>query len=238
MKTPVIALTCRSIQKDTSTLLYDSSSYFQAVEMARGFPVLLPLCTEALAEKAVHYADALIVTGGIDCDPAIYHQACTYSVDPDIELDRSDIALYRAFLKAGKPILGICRGIQIINAAEGGTLIQDICSQIPGTLEHNQLKRNITEREAFSHTVTCIKGSLLHEIYSSTCNVNSFHHQCIDIAAPSFTVTARSEDGLIEGIEKKDVTAVQWHPENLCANADHLALFQWLVNQASAKQTA
>ncbi len=237
MKKPIIALTCRIATKDSSTLLYDTQSYFNAIELAGGFPILLPLCTDEQAEQALQCADALAVTGGVDCDPSLYHKPNTYSLDTDPILDQSDIALYRAFNKAGKPILGICRGIQIINAAEGGTLIQDIGKEAPGCLEHNQLKRDITDREAFSHKVSFTENSLLHSIYSDTCEVNSFHHQCIDIPSPSFTVTCHSEDGIIEGIEKKDVIAVQWHPENLCAHADHLALFKWLVNQASAKQT-
>ena len=193
--------------------------------------------TEEEAEQIAGLFDGLVVTGGGDCDPALYGEENTHSEIVEHDIDMSDILLYKAFVKAGKPVLGICRGIQLINIAEGGSLIQDIPSEPEGYMEHNQ--RNLPDHPVgtTAHSCTFVQGSILHEIFSDSHEVNTYHHQAIRRLAEGFRASAYSTDGLIEGIEKENVTAVQWHPERLIHDEKHLRLMQWFIEQCSAHQT-
>lgn len=184
-------------------------------------------------EQAVQDAltcDGLLLPGGGDMDPKFYGQeripACG---EPNLLRDAAEPLLLRAFLAADKPVLGICRGIQVMNAVLGGDLYQDI-----KPFEH--LPHN--DHWAKVHTVTVRRGTLLSRILGQdTVLVNSQHHQAVDRVAPGFTLAALSEDGIVEAIEKPDARfclGVQWHPEWLSDTDPAMqGLFDAFVNACS-----
>lgn len=184
-------------------------------------------------EQAVQDAltcDGLLLPGGGDMDPKFYGQeripACG---EPNLLRDAAEPLLLRAFLAADKPVLGICRGIQVMNAVLGGDLYQDI-----KPFEH--LPHN--GHWAKVHTVTVRRGTLLSRILGQdTVLVNSQHHQAVDRVASGFTLAALSEDGIVEAIEKPDARfclGVQWHPEWLSdADPAMQGLFDAFVNACS-----
>lgn len=184
-------------------------------------------------EQAVQDAltcDGLLLPGGGDMDPKFYGQARIPACgEPNLLRDAAEPLLLRAFLAADKPVLGICRGIQVMNAVLGGDLYQDIKS-----FEH--LPHN--DHWAKVHTVTVRRGTLLSRILGQdTVLVNSQHHQAVDRVAPGFTLAALSEDGIVEAIEKPDAgfcLGVQWHPEWLSdADPAMQSLFDAFVNACS-----
>lgn len=181
-------------------------------------------------EQAVQDAltcDGLLLPGGGDMDPKFYGQARIPACgEPNLLRDAAEPLLLRAFLAADKPVLGICRGIQVMNAVLGGDLYQDI-----KPFEH--LPHN--DHWAKVHTVTVRRGTLLSRILGQdTVLVNSQHHQAVDRVAPGFTLAALSEDGIVEAIEKPDARfclGVQWHPEWLSdADPAMQSLFDAFVN--------
>ena len=184
-------------------------------------------------EQAVQDAltcDGLLLPGGGDMDPKFYGQeripACG---EPNLLRDAAEPLLLRTFLAADKPVLSICRGIQVMNAVLGGDLYQDI-----KPFEH--LPHN--GHWAKVHTVTVRRGTLLSRILGQdTVLVNSQHHQAVDRVAPGFTLAALSEDGIVEAIEKPDARfclGVQWHPEWLSdADPAMQGLFDAFVNACS-----
>lgn len=184
-------------------------------------------------EQAVQDAltcDGLLLPGGGDMDPKFYGQARIPAYgEPNLLRDAAEPLLLRAFLAADKPVLGICRGIQVMNAVLGGDLYQDI-----KPFEH--LPHN--GHWAKVHTVTVRRGTLLSRILGQdTVLVNSQHHQAVDRVAPGFTLAALSEDGIVEAIEKPDARfclGVQWHPEWLSdADPAMQGLFDAFVNACS-----
>ena len=184
-------------------------------------------------EQAVQDAltcDGLLLPGGGDMDPKFYGQeripACG---EPNLLRDTAEPLLLRTFLAADKPVLGICRGIQVMNAVLGGDLYQDI--KPFQHLPHNGHWAKV-------HTVTVRRGTLLSRILGQdTVLVNSQHHQAVDRVAPGFTLAALSEDGIVEAIEKPDARfclGVQWHPEWLSdADPAMQGLFDAFVNACS-----
>lgn len=184
-------------------------------------------------EQAVQDAltcDGLLLPGGGDMDPKFYGQARIPACgEPNLLRDAAEPLLLRAFLAADKPVLGICRGIQVMNAVLGGDLYQDI-----KPFEH--LPHN--GHWAKVHTVTVRRGTLLSRILGQdTVLINSQHHQAVDRVAPGFTLAALSEDGIVEAIEKPDARfclGVQWHPEWLSdADPAMQSLFDAFVNACS-----
>ena len=184
-------------------------------------------------EQAVQDAltcDGLLLPGGGDMDPKFYGQARIPACgEPNLLRDAAEPLLLRAFLAADKPVLGICRGIQVMNVVLGGTLYQDIkpFEHVP----HN-------DHWAKVHTVTVRRGTLLSRLLGQdTVLVNSQHHQAVDRVAPGFTLAALSEDGIVEAIEKPDARfclGVQWHPEWLSdADPAMQGLFDAFVNSCS-----
>ena len=213
----LIGLTCRETQVYISKALYNNLAYVDYLKAADPdvLAVTLPVVTAEEAKRFADILDGLFITGGEDIDPLFYHEEPDGSEAPyDRKFDESDFALYHAFVEAGKPVLGVCRGIQVINVAEGGSLIQDIPS-LTGT-QHNQLKAEppIHPDETF-HTVQTADNTLLRMLVGTQISVNSFHHQAVKEPAPTLTVSAYSPDGIIEAVEKDRVLAVQWHPERM-----------------------
>ena len=143
--------------------------------------------------------------------------------------------LLKAARAAHKPILCVCRGVQVLNVTFGGTLIQDIPSQLPEALRHMQIP---VDRADPTHSVDIVKDSYLYDAFGNeTVLTNSFHHQCINKVAPGFSVSAKARDGVIEAIELKEerILGVQWHPEEMVhAHPEHLGLFKRLVDAAKS----
>lgn len=233
---PLILMTARYEQKEYNDVYYDNVSYFRYVKENGGMTVLAPFIkTEEEADAYAERFDGLLITGGEDCDPSLYGEANTFSKDLNPAMDASDILLYHAFRKADKPVLGICRGIQVINIAEHGTLYQDLVAQAPSRKEHNQFRLGKKNgKQDYCHENVFEEDTVLCSIYGKKAMVNSFHHQAVKDAAPGFVISARSEDGIIEGIEKENVIAVQWHPERL-ADEGSAALMQCFLKQCSVQ---
>jgi putative glutamine amidotransferase len=214
-------------------------TYTGAVSRAGGLPIILPIADDepGMIGEFLDTLDGLLFTGGEDVAPAYYGEAIDeHCQEPDRERDLFEIHLARAALSRRTPVLGICRGLQLLNVAAGGTLYQDIACR-PGTLQHHAASAG--DRQKLIHAVRILPGSRLYAIMGvDKTEVTSTHHQFIKEVAPGFHVTAESlEDGIVEGIEQPDypfLVAVQWHPERMVHDhTEHLALFRGLVTSAN-----
>lgn len=181
-----------------------------------------------LPDDNVDY-DGLILCGGNDINPAYYNEEINGSINIDHERDQAEFALLKKFLKTGKPILGICRGFQLMNVAFGGTLIQN--------LENVQVHRKATPPELV-HAVTAEKGSVFERLYGESFSVNSYHHQGLDQIGNGLRVTMRANDGLAEAFEHETAPylGVQWHPERMCLEqkrddaVDGIKVFEYFLS--------
>jgi putative glutamine amidotransferase len=176
--------------------------------------------------------DGVLLTGGVDVDPRAYGEAPHPTVELDATRDDYELALAKLAIARDLPLLAICRGVQVLNVAAGGTLIQDLPSQHPSATPHA-----INEpRNAIAHDVTIAPGTCLSMLLGKPAMaVNSRHHQAVKDAAPGFVVSAVSPDGVVEAIERPASTfcvGVQWHPENFWATGQFVGLFQGLVRAA------
>jgi len=237
---PLIGIPSRSDQTSRSStpIFTQNRAYVEAVAIASGAPVLIPLNLDEEALRAIYERlDGLLLAGGGDLDPKHYgeaiHEKCG---KPDEARDVVELTLARWSLAEGLPVLGICRGIQVLNVAAGGTLYQDIASQVPGSLKHHDLGPDHSRRYR-AHQVTVNGASHLAAILGQRrVGVNSMHHQTVKDLAPGFRVVARATDGVIEAIEGHDhpfAVAVQWHPEELVEDAPPMRrLFEELVSAA------
>lgn len=189
--------------------------YAAAVERAGGIPVLIPLIEDpTFLAGLMGRLDGLILAGGHDVTPRCYQEEPALGLKAtDYPLDLVQIEATRQAEKKGLPILGICKGLQIINVAFGGTLFQDLASQMAGCFNHSP----DADLDVNVHQVKVSKPSLLEDIVGSEkLWVNSFHHQAVKDLAPHFVVTAQASDGVVEAIERPDypfLLGVQWHPE-------------------------
>jgi len=195
-----------------------NSAYVAALECAGLVPLIVPPLADPSGSLSILAAvDGLVLTGGEDVDATIYGQdRHEKNGHPNTVRDATEIALVHAARDLRKPVLAICRGPQILNVALGGTLIQDIPSQVPGALEHNAGH----DRTTRVHEVRVEPGSLIARAMGETLlTVNSLHHQSVGEIAPGLRVTAVAPDGVIEGVESELpgwwVMAVQWHPEEM-----------------------
>lgn len=236
---PAIGITLSMRRKENMfTLTRDNSD---AVLDAGGVPLLLPYTTDAAALGGmVERIDGLLLTGGDDIDPALFGEEPLVGLgEVEPERDEMEIALSRMMVKAGKPILAICRGCQILNIALGGDMYQDLNSQREGLIQHVQRG----SRGYLSHSVQIRRGTLLAEIAGTDrIRVNSYHHQAVRRIPEGYTLSATATDGVIEAFEGKGpsfVMGVQWHPENLFrTNAVSRRLFHSFVDAARKKTTA
>ena len=217
---------------------YSPKSYAEAVLNAGGLPVLIPLnVLEARDEEALRgiyeRLDGVIIPGGGDVHPEYYQQYITpHEVKINRTRDLVEINLAKWAYEDDRPLLGICRGHQVINVALGGTLIHDIPSQNGTPISHDQ-PDDVSPNELI-HVVTVDADSKLANLLdATTVRVNSLHHQAIDDLAPLLKVTARAEDGIIEAVEVTDATfyiGVQWHPEWLTTDPTMQKLFQAFID--------
>jgi putative glutamine amidotransferase len=216
-----------------------NSAYVRSVVACGGVPVVLsPLMGPSYAARALDGVDGLVLTGGEDMDPAWYQaEPHPRANPPSRERDLFELALFAAARQRELPVLGICRGIQVVNVALGGTLWQDLPSEQPGPVDHNPEAAR-TER---THVVRLQPGSLTAAALSGTeVRVNSFHHQAIRDLAPGLMATGWTEDGLVEAVEAAPgqpwLLAVQWHPEEMHAEvrSPDRGLFRVLVERAGS----
>lgn len=208
---------------------YVNRDYVKSIGLAGGAAVILPVMDEEeIVRTQLEGVDAILLSGGYDLYPQSYgeepmwEQGFIYQ-----EVDDYYFKVIKAARELGKPVFGICKGIQAINVAFGGTLYQDIKKQVPDSIKHSQS----APRYAGTHQVEICKDSFLGECLPEKLLVNSYHHQAIKEVAEGFSVTARSVDGVIEGIEslkENFIAAVQWHPEMMAAqgNKDMIRLLQ------------
>ena len=200
-----------------------SDYYKNAVEACGGISVV-----KYLPDLDVDY-DGLILCGGNDIQPHYYSQEINGAIDFDVERDKTEFALLEKFIETGKPIMGICRGHQLLNVAFGGTLIQHI--------DNVEIHRFPDLNFPAEHLITAKENSLLHRIYGKKFVVNSIHHQAVDKVGKGFKITALSEDGLVEAIEheSKPYFSVQFHPERMSLSlktpteVDGIQIFKYFI---------
>ena len=223
---PIIGISSSIIVDDLGSFAgykraYVNKDYVDAVVRAGGVPLIIPFTTnkEVIISQA-QLIDGLILSGGHDINPYNYGQEPSQKIGEIFpERDIYEMILLEESKKRDIPILGICRGFQLINVAAGGTLYQDL-SLIPGNiLKHNQVSNPTLK----THKIEIKKNSFISSIFGKETMVNSFHHQAIDKVANDFIVVARASDGVVEAIEHKTykfLVAVQWHPEMLAVECE------------------
>jgi len=214
-------------------------NYTGSITAAGGLPLILPIASEPdLVADLVETLDGLLLSGGEDVHPSFYGEAVQERCGSiDEGRDRFEIGLTRAALARGLPVLAICRGMQVLNVACGGTLYQDLAYR-PRTESHHTGVRE--DRARRIHAVRILPGTRLREILGlAEASVTSTHHQVIREVAPNFRPAAVAPDGVLEGMEKAEgplALAVQWHPERLAlADAAQLNLFRALVEASASR---
>ncbi len=218
-------------------------NYIRSLIECGAMPVMLPTGLDLQSVREMYgQADGVMLTGGSDIDPAHFGEEKhpeTYGIDA--ERDHVEIALTRWAMQDDKPAFSICRGIQVVNVALGGTLIQDIPTQWEAAhvLEHRGHKIGAA-RDQVLHEVCVEPNCMLASIIGAgNVGTNSFHHQALGRAGDGLVITSRAPDGIIESVEAPDkrwFVGVQWHPEEMTAGrADMMALFQSFVDASSGK---
>jgi putative glutamine amidotransferase len=220
MNKPVIGITT-SYGKHNEMMkgVYVHHDYHRTVAACGAVPILIPNASVDTALSALELLDGLIVSGGEDVNPQSYGQDPHPKLGPTFTLrDEIEMALIHAALGRGMPLLAICRGAQILNVALGGTLVQDIPSELPHAIQHTQQN----PRGEDAHFVTIQSGSKLHTIFGETkVRVNSLHHQAIHQIAETLHSVAVASDGVIEAVEYANhpfALGIQWHPESMVAH--------------------
>ena len=212
-------------------------AYIDAVEAAGGIPVIIPIMTDKAALSAIlDKVDGILMTGGEDIDPHFFGEEPIPELgEVNAPRDTFDVLLCQMTVAAKKPMLAICRGMQVLNVAFGGTLWQDIPSQLTASSVYHKAP----EGETALHPIEVASGSVLAKILPPEAyETNSFHHQAVKDVAEGFVVNAVAADGVIEGIERfasgDRILAVQFHPEKSLAagNRCFLPLFGWLVAES------
>ncbi len=230
---PVIGITAAfDFEKCTSNLRDD---YYEAIIQCGAVPVLIPVTeVKGVWVEYLDICDGIVLSGGPDIDAMYFGQNnMPYAGEISPVRDIMELFLAKQALAMDKPILGICRGIQVLNIAAGGSIFQDIYA------ENNPDRKLMQHRQSAPrwyqiHNINIVENTCLFGIYGKEAlRVNSFHHQAVNEAAPGFTINAYSEDGIIEAVSnenKKFALGVQWHPENLWRkDKKHLKLFERLI---------
>jgi putative glutamine amidotransferase len=225
MRKPLIAISASTRVQDGVDRVRLNQSYLSAIEGGGMVPLVLPpLDDTSQAHAVLDVVDGLVLSGGEDVDPARYgadRLPCTF--DPHGRRDAWELTLATAARDRALPTLAICRGVQLVNVALGGTLVQDIPSMVPDALVHDDPAR----RAERIHDVRVAPGSRLAAILGATAlRVNSTHHQAVGVVAPGLHASVTAPDGVVEGVEWHGpgdwwLVGVQWHPEELIVTAEH-----------------
>jgi putative glutamine amidotransferase len=215
--------------------------YLEALTRADADPFVIAPDRDAIS-TVLDRCDGLLLTGGADVEPRRYGESIRYdNLRLDPTRDEYEIALIQAALARDVPILAICRGIQALNVAAGGTLVQDIPSEIATPISH----KGDRPEAAPAHDVTIHAGTHAARLLEARLDgdgrvaVNSRHHQAVKNVAPGLVVSAVAPDGIVEGLEQPSATfcvAVQWHPENFWSTGEFAELFRGLVNAAGGRR--
>lgn len=218
---------------------YVHQDYQKSIAANGGLPIILPFVEEKLAIEMVDLCDAVILSGGEDVDPIVFGEDPHPHIGDTILLrDKVELNIIKRAMETNKPILAICRGIQILNVSLGGTLIQDIPSQVKDSIKHTQT----VNRSWDTHFVTIKENSQLASIIGGTkIRVNSLHHQAIDSLAEDLEVVATSKDGIIEAVEHKSycnfLLGVQWHPESMASTNEKMnRIFSELIKSVKVEK--
>jgi putative glutamine amidotransferase len=243
-KRPLIGITCSRMPgpawgryEPGSLVNYVFEDYVQAVDASGGIPLVIPVIGNPdVMAQAIDHLHGLILTGGPDILPRFYGQSPAPNMgEVDYALDCMELEAAKEARRRRIPILGICRGIQTLAVAFGGTLIQDIPSQLPGSVDHFQK----AAKNVASHPVQVIAGTRLHGLLQrDVVWVNSKHHQSVRDIPQGFVRAAESEDGIVEAIESSSgpfILGVQWHPEGMWQSDEAArSLFSNLIAEAAA----
>ncbi|OTN75667.1 hypothetical protein A5886_000742 [Enterococcus sp. 8G7_MSG3316] len=233
MKRPTIGIAANEVADAGETLhhlpiSYTPLGYVRAVQQAGGLPLILPIGDSATAKEYIAQIDKLVLAGGQDVSPKFYGQEKTINLSSYLQRDEFELALIDEALLQKKPIFAVCRGMQLINVALGGTLLQDISNH--SDIVHMQAP---IPKEVPTHVIETLDESRLSAIYGRKTHVNSFHHQAVDKLAQGLCKTAWSPDGIIEGLEaaERRIMGVQWHPDFAYdALSQEMAAFRYVVN--------
>lgn len=231
---PLIGIPTRPYVTEDVTFSAIATTYTNALDRAGAAPVLIPLgLGEDTLTAILSRLDGLLLAGGVDVHPSEYGEP----VEPfcgAITRDRDlvELPLIRRAWQDKKPMLGICRGIQMMNVAAGGSLYQDIPAQLPGALHHSHVPGDPYSRRA--HSIEIEPASELARILGPSAQVNSLHHQSLKDIAPGLRVIARAPDGVVEAVQADDRFALglQFHPEWLVDDEQMLRIFQRFVDAA------
>lgn len=214
-----------------------AAGYYRSLVEAGATPVIIPPYSDIeLLVSLVKKLDGVVLSGGADIDPDYLEELPIDGIDINPERDKPELILIKLLIDRHVPILGICRGMQMLSAALGGKLYQDIYTQhnVDCICHSQKIARGLT-----SHSVNIQKDTLLNSIMNTDClDVNSFHHQAVKSVPKGFVVSAVAQDGIIEAMESVDyqpILGVQWHPECMLAEGNKIMmpLFEWLVNEAA-----
>ena len=225
MSRPLIGVTTQSLQaidgipEGLPNSVVMNQRYYHAVASAGAAPVLIPLLDDLDTLRAIYErTDGILIPGGVDMDPGTFGEkphARLGRIDP--ARDRVELQLVKWAVEDRKPVLGLCRGLQVINVALGGTLYQDLDAEFPNAIKHDYFPTHGYSRDHLAHDVAVEAGSRMrHALTSSAVPVNSMHHQGIKTLASSLVASAVAPDGLIEAAESMNdsyIVGVQWHPE-------------------------
>lgn len=218
---------------------YVNQDYVESILRAGAIPFIIPFNEDMESTREmIEKVDGLILSGGHDVDPKNYGEEPLLKIGEIFpERDTFDMTLYRTAIDLKKPIFGICRGLQIINVVNGGTLYQDLSYANFVKINHNQVD-NPTQA---THSVKFEEDTFLFDIFGKETRVNSFHHQILKDVASGFKVAAKSPDGVVESIQKIDedtfVVGVQWHPEMLSSKySDVQRIFDEFVKNVEERR--
>ncbi|MBF0482384.1 MAG: gamma-glutamyl-gamma-aminobutyrate hydrolase family protein, partial [Desulfovibrionaceae bacterium] len=240
VKRPVIGITAGLMPPDVSSghagpeREYQNADYVAAVIAAGGTPLILPLSSDAaVIRQHMELIDGLLVAGGPDINPLLYHEEpMPATEDISAERDTYDLEAIRIAAELNKPVFGVCRGLQAMNVAFGGTLYQDVSLHGP-VVKHSQKAKRDVATITVQVAPNTLTATLLKE---KTVTVNSFHHQSVKTPAQGFVVSAQSADGIVEAMENpkyRFMLGVQWHPEGMAqTRPDMLGLFKAFVDAA------
>lgn len=226
-RSPIVGLCCAQFGtgEDQPLRVGQNRAYVEALVRVGAAPALVPPLTDlALLRLVYERVDGWLLPGGVDVDPARYgelrHEKCGST---SFDQDEAELTLARWAVEDQVPLLAICRGIQVLNVALGGSLYQDIQAQVPGATKHDCYPEQ--PRDSLSHLVTLASHTRLATILDAlSLPVNSMHHQALKDVAPGLIVIARALDGIIEAVEVDEhpfAVGVQWHPEELIEHSQH-----------------